>query len=125
MPISNNDGSDTGAEAHLPRETARSVSREWTIADCSRAREIRPRHGTGPRRRTGPRPQVSSGHSTASDCERIKTPTERPREVGPACKRRRSYKRCNREYLRDGSLFSVPTRRLKAKLAFLLSRLFL
>lgn len=74
-----------GAEAHLARETARSVCRERTIAACYRGRrEIRARRGTGPRRRTGPRPQVSSGHSTASDCGRIETPTEGPREVGPA-----------------------------------------
>lgn len=82
--------------AHLPRGTARSVSRERTTADCYR--ETGPRRGTGPRRRTGPRPRVSSGRSTASDCERIKTPTEWPERKPPevelgSCKERRSYNR--------------------------------
>lgn len=67
--------------AHLLGETARSVSRERTTVDCYRSSR-----GTEPRRRTGPRPRVSSGRSTTSECERIKTLTETARGRAGSCK---------------------------------------
>lgn len=79
------DHEEANSRAHLPQRTIRAVSRGWMSA-CSRPfreteprREIELRCETGPRRGTGHRPRASSGRSTASDCEHIKTPTERPR----------------------------------------------